>query len=130
MDGLCPGCPGAVLAEKEKDFWKQQGRWGRQLYIYAASAAQCACTRDRDGYPGHRPGHPGGCRFKFSGAGGAAPMPVWGSMLSDGKIFLQTAPHLTIFPGLAILITVLSFNFLGDGLRDVFDPRLREKAIE
>jgi ABC-type dipeptide/oligopeptide/nickel transport system permease subunit len=49
-------------------------------------------------------------------------------MLSDGKTYLQTAPHLTIFPGLAILVTVLAFNFLGDGLRDLLDPRLKDKA--
>jgi peptide/nickel transport system permease protein len=51
-------------------------------------------------------------------------------MLNDGKQYLQTAPYMTIFPGLAIMITVLSFNFLGDGLRDIFDPRLKEKSIE
>ena len=68
--------------------------------------------------------------LSFLGLGAQPPVPVWGSMLNDGKIYLQTAPHLTIFPGLAIMITVLSFNFLGDGLRDLFDPRLREKTIE
>lgn len=68
--------------------------------------------------------------LSFLGLGAQPPVPVWGSMLNDGKMYLQTAPHLTIFPGLAIMITVLSFNFLGDGLRDLFDPRLREKTIE
>lgn len=68
--------------------------------------------------------------LSFLGLGVQPPVPVWGSMLNDGKAYLQTAPHLTIFPGLAIMITVLSFNFLGDGLRDVLDPRQKEKKIE
>lgn len=68
--------------------------------------------------------------LSFLGLGAQPPVPVWGSMLNDGKAYLQTAPHLTIFPGLAIMITVLAFNFLGDGLRDLFDPRLRESKIE
>jgi ABC-type dipeptide/oligopeptide/nickel transport system permease subunit len=43
---------------------------------------------------------------------------------------MQTAPHLTIFPGLAIMITILAFNFIGDGLRDALDPRVSKKMIE
>ncbi|MDD3268526.1 MAG: ABC transporter permease [Syntrophomonadaceae bacterium] len=68
--------------------------------------------------------------LSFLGVGVQPPTPVWGLMLKDGKGFLQTAPHLTIFPGLAIMVTVLAFNFLGDGLRDLLDPRLKEKRIE
>jgi peptide/nickel transport system permease protein len=51
-------------------------------------------------------------------------------MLNNGKNFMRTAPHLTIFPGLAIMITILAFNFIGDGLRDALDPRVSEKMIE
>jgi ABC-type dipeptide/oligopeptide/nickel transport system permease subunit len=47
-------------------------------------------------------------------------------MLSDGRQFLQLAPHVAIFPGLAILLTVLALNLLGDGLRDALDPKLRK----
>ncbi|MCL0096285.1 nickel ABC transporter permease subunit NikC [Thermodesulfovibrionales bacterium] len=61
----------------------------------------------------------------FLGLGAQPPTPEWGSMLNDGRAFMRTAPHLTIFPGLAIMVTVLAFNFLGDGLRDVLDPRLK-----
>ncbi len=68
--------------------------------------------------------------LSFLGLGAQPPTAVWGSMLSDGKSYLQTAPHLTIFPGLAILITVLAFNFLGDGLRDLLDPRLKRQSVE
>ena len=68
--------------------------------------------------------------LSFLGLGAQPPAPVWGSMLSYGKSYLQTAPHLTIFPGLAIMVTVLAFNFLGDGLRDMLDPRLKKQSIE
>ncbi len=65
--------------------------------------------------------------LSFLGLGVQAPQPSWGNMLSDGKNHLLDAPHLTIFPGLAIFITVLSFNLLGDALRDRLDPRLTVK---
>jgi len=68
--------------------------------------------------------------LSFLGLGAQPPTPEWGSMLNNGKNFMRTAPHLTTFPGLAIMIAVLAFNFLGDGLRDALDPRLREKVIE
>ena len=63
--------------------------------------------------------------LSFLGLGVPAPAPEWGSMLSMGRQFIRTASYMTIFPGLAILITVLAFNLLGDGLRDAFDPKLR-----
>lgn len=68
--------------------------------------------------------------LSFLGVGVQPPTPIWGSMLNDGKAYLQIAPYLTIFPGLAIMLTVLAFNFLGDGMRDLFDPRLNEKTME
>jgi peptide/nickel transport system permease protein len=68
--------------------------------------------------------------LSFLGLGAQPPTPEWGSMLNNGKNFMRTAPHLTIFPGLAIMITILAFNFLGDGLRDALDPRVSEKMIE
>ena len=63
--------------------------------------------------------------LSFLGFGVQPPTPSWGSMLNEGRQFLLIAPHLTTFPGLAIMIVVLGFNFLGDGLRDALDPRLR-----
>ena len=60
--------------------------------------------------------------LSFLGLGVQPPTPSWGTMLSYGKAHLLEAPHLTVFPGLAIAILVLGFNFLGDGLRDVLDP--------
>ncbi len=67
--------------------------------------------------------------LSFLGLGAQPPTPEWGSILNNGKNFMRTAPHLTTFPGLAIMITVLAFNFLGDGLRDVMDPRLRREIV-
>ena len=64
--------------------------------------------------------------LSFLGLGIQPPEPSWGSMLSFGMQFLRDAPYLSTFPGLAIFITVLGFNLLGDGLRDALDPRLRQ----
>jgi peptide/nickel transport system permease protein len=64
--------------------------------------------------------------LSFLGLGAQPPMPEWGAMLNDGRAFLRITPHVVIFPGLAIVIAVLGFNLLGDGLRDVLDPRLKQ----
>jgi peptide/nickel transport system permease protein len=64
--------------------------------------------------------------LSFLGLGVPPPAPSWGNMLADGRNFLTQAPWMTLFPGLAISMTVLGFNTLGDGLRDVLDPRLKE----
>ncbi len=61
----------------------------------------------------------------FLGLGAQAPTPEWGAMLSRGREYLRVAPHVSAFPGLAILFSVLGFNLLGDGLRDAIDPRMR-----
>ena len=63
--------------------------------------------------------------LSFLGLGAQPPTPEWGSMLASERNQLFSAPHLVLFPGLAIMITVLGFNLLGDGLRDALDPRLR-----
>lgn len=59
--------------------------------------------------------------LSFLGLGTQPPTPSWGAMLSEGSHFMLVAPHLTIFPGIAIMLVVLGFNFLGDGLRDWMD---------
>ena len=61
--------------------------------------------------------------LSFLGFGAVSPTPEWGLMLSEGRAYMQSAPWLMIFPGLAILVTVIIFNMLGDGLRDILDPR-------
>jgi peptide/nickel transport system permease protein len=63
--------------------------------------------------------------LSFLGLGVQPPTPEWGIMLSEGKPFMESAPHLMIFPGLMIMVTVLAFNFLGDGLRDVLDSKIK-----
>lgn len=64
--------------------------------------------------------------LSFLGLGLQPPLAEWGSMLNAGRPFMRTAPHITLFPGMAIMVTVLAFNFLGDGLRDALDPWLKE----
>lgn len=63
--------------------------------------------------------------LSFLGLGVQPPMPSWGNVLMEGKDVLTVAPWLSFFPGLAILVTVLGYNLLGEALRDLFDPRLR-----
>ena len=54
-----------------------------------------------------------------------APTPEWGAMLSDAKPYMVEHPHLILFPGLAIFVTALAINLIGDGLRDALDPKLK-----
>lgn len=66
--------------------------------------------------------------LSFLGFGATAPCPEWGVMLNEGRAYIQTAPWLMIYPGLAIFITVVVFNLFGDGLRDLLDPRDHGKS--
>ena len=63
--------------------------------------------------------------MSFLGLGVPPPIPSWGSMLNDARSHLFDAPHLVLFPAAAVMLAVLSFNFVGDGLRDFLDPRSR-----
>lgn len=63
--------------------------------------------------------------LSFLGLGAQPPTPEWGAMLGQGRYAVFSAPHIVLFPGIAIMLTVLGFNLLGDGLRDALDPRLR-----
>lgn len=65
--------------------------------------------------------------LSFLGLGVKPPIPEWGAMLSDGRNFMFENPHVTFFPGLAIVVVVLAFNIFGDGLRDAFDPKTKSK---
>jgi peptide/nickel transport system permease protein len=67
--------------------------------------------------------------LSFLGLGAQPPTAEWGMMLKQGVEFMGTAPHLTIFPGLAIMFTVLAFTIMGDGLRDIFDPKMNCKSF-
>ena len=61
--------------------------------------------------------------LSFLGLGVQPPTPSWGMMLQDAQSYLAQAPRLAVYPGLAIVFAALAFNVLGDGLRDIFDPR-------
>jgi len=64
--------------------------------------------------------------LSFLGVGVPPDIPSWGNIISSGRLFMREAPWMTIFPGLAILMTCMALNLLGDGLRDALDPRMRE----
>ena len=64
--------------------------------------------------------------MSFIGMGVEPPTPEWGSMLAEGREYMRYCPYITIFPGLAIILTSLSLNLLGDGLRDALDPKLKD----
>lgn len=63
--------------------------------------------------------------MSYIGVGLSAPTPEWGLILNDGKAYLTSAPYMMLFPAMMIMITCFSFNLMGDGLRDAFDPRLK-----
>lgn len=63
--------------------------------------------------------------MSFIGMGVQPPLPEWGSMLAEGRDFMRYSPYITLFPGLAIILTSLALNLLGDGLRDALDPKLK-----
>ena len=65
--------------------------------------------------------------LSYVGLGVQPPTPSWGRMLADSQTLTSIAPHLALFPGMVIVLTVLGLNLLGDGLRDWFDPRLRRE---
>lgn len=65
--------------------------------------------------------------LSFIGLGVQPPIPSWGGMISDGYGSLRSAPHLILFPALALFLTMLAFNFLGDAIRDAMDPRIRHR---
>lgn len=65
--------------------------------------------------------------LSFLGLGVPPPSPSWGVMLNDARSFLRVAPHLLLFPGIAVMLTVLAFNFVGDGLREWLDPKQQRR---
>ncbi|MBY6164484.1 ABC transporter permease [Pseudooceanicola nitratireducens] len=66
--------------------------------------------------------------LSYVGLGAQPPTPSWGRMLAESQTMISFAPHMALFPGLAILLTVLGLNLMGDGLRDLFDPKLRGRT--
>jgi peptide/nickel transport system permease protein len=68
--------------------------------------------------------------LSFLGLGVPPPLPSWGAMLNDGRSHLFDAPHLVLFPGLATMAAILAFNFAGDGLREILNPKLRAISLK
>jgi peptide/nickel transport system permease protein len=68
--------------------------------------------------------------LSFLGLGVPPPLSSWGAMLNDGRSHLFDAPHLVLFPGIATMLAVLAFNFLGDGLREILNPKLRSLQLK
>jgi len=64
--------------------------------------------------------------LSFLGLGVQPPTPEWGAMMSNGRAYLRIAPHIITFPGMAVMLVALGFNLIGDGLRDLLDPRLKQ----
>src|SRR5439155_12553 len=72
------------------------------------------------------PSRSGSAAGSRPGTGGVPPyVPSWGNILAEGRLYLQQAPWLVLYPGAAIMLTIFGLNLLGDGLRDLLDPRLR-----
>jgi oligopeptide transport system permease protein len=65
--------------------------------------------------------------LSFIGLGVSPPTPSWGAMINEGRLGIRSQPHLVLVPGIALALLTLAFNFMGDGLRDAFDPRIRER---
>jgi peptide/nickel transport system permease protein len=63
--------------------------------------------------------------LSFLGLGPQPPTPTWGNVIAEGRTYIREAPWIALFPGLAIAVTVLGLNLLGDGLRDALDPRMK-----
>ena len=63
--------------------------------------------------------------LSFIGLGVQPPTPEWGAMLSNARVYIRDAWHVTVIPGLGIMLTILSLNLMGDGLRDAMDPKLK-----
>jgi peptide/nickel transport system permease protein len=68
--------------------------------------------------------------LSFLGVGAPAHQPTWGTILATARSYIHQAPYMTLIPGLAMFVTVLGLNFLGDGLQDALDPRMRRRAVE
>ncbi len=116
----------AVLAEREKDYVQASRAFGagRLRQMVKVILPNCLAPMIVQATLGFSDGILNMAALGFLGLGAQPPTPEWGVMLSDAKSYLETAGWLVTLPGLCILSVVLSFNLLGDGLRDAFDPKL------
>jgi peptide/nickel transport system permease protein/dipeptide transport system permease protein len=119
-----------VLAEKSKQYVQAAQLYGASPWriLFKEILPNCMAPLIVQGSLGFSDGVLNCAALGFLGLGAQAPTPEWGTMLSDSRSFLETSPWMVNLPGLCILIVVLSFNLLGDGLRDALDPRLKNRA--
>lgn len=117
-----------VLVEKNKQYVVASKTFGagsfRQIFINILP--NCMAPVIVQGALGFSDGILSVAALGFLGLGAKPPTAEWGTMLSDSRAYIESAPWMVTLPGLCILIVVLGFNLLGDGLRDAFDPRLRK----
>jgi ABC-type dipeptide/oligopeptide/nickel transport system permease subunit len=119
----------SVLAEKEKEYVvasKVNGSSNARL-ITKVVLPNCTTPMIVQATMGFASAVLEAAGLSFLGLGAQPPTPEWGAMLADSLQFITTAPWMIIFPGIAIFLTVMGFNLVGDGLMDVLDPKLKEK---
>jgi len=119
-----------VLAEKNKQYVQAAHLYGAGPFriLFKEILPNCIAPLIVQGSLGFSDGVLNCAALGFLGLGAQAPTPEWGTMLSDARNFLESNPWMVNLPGLCILIVVLSFNLLGDGLRDALDPRLKNRV--
>lgn len=120
---------GSVLAEKEKEYViasKTNGSGSLRL-IFIVILPNCATPIIVQATMGFASAVLEAAGLSFLGLGAQPPTPEWGAMLSDSLQFITTAYWMIIFPGIAIFLTVMGFNLVGDGLMDVLDPKMKDK---
>ncbi len=117
----------SVLAEKEKDYVLAARAIGAKpsRILLRNILPNCLTPLIVQGTLGIATAILDAAGLSFLGLGARPPTPEWGTMLGEGRGSVFTAPHIVFFPGIAIMLIVLGFNLLGDGLRDALDPRLR-----
>lgn len=119
----------SVLSEKEKEYViasKVNGSSNLRL-MFKVILPNCASPIIVQATMGFASAVLEAAGLSFLGLGAQPPTPEWGAMLSDSLQYITTAPWMILYPGLAIFLTVLGFNLIGDGLMDVLDPKLKEK---
>ena len=119
----------SVLAEREKEYViasRINGSSNLRL-MFAVILPNCASPIIVQATMGFASAVLEAAGLSFLGLGAQPPTPEWGAMLSDSLQFITTAPWMIFYPGVAIFLTVLSFNLMGDGLMDVLDPKLKDK---
>jgi dipeptide transport system permease protein len=118
---------GSVIAERTKDYVvaSRVAGAGRLRLMFATILPNCMAPLIVQATLGFSNAILDAAALGFLGLGAQPPIPEWGTMLADAREFVLRAWWVVTFPGLAILITVLAFNLMGDGLRDALDPKMK-----